>query len=215
MKFHVVTIFPELISSYMNESIMKRAQESKKITVEIYNPRNFADDKHSTVDDKVYGGGPGMVMKVEPVVAAATKAIGKKKKVKTIILSPGGTQFTNEYADNLLKEYEDVLLISGRYEGIDARVKEILKAEEVSVGPYTLTGGELPALIVMDTITRRIPGVLGKDESVEERRVASHDVYTRPEEFEHAGKTYKVPEVLLSGDHKEIENFRSQKQQKP
>lgn len=208
MKFHVVTIFPELIDSYMNESIMKRAKKKKQISVKTYNPRDFVTSKHKTVDDKAYGGGPGMVMKVEPVVKAVAKAVGKKKKIKTLILSPGGKQFTNTYADKLIKNYSDIVLISGRYEGIDSRVKKILKAEEVSAGPYVLTGGELPALIVMDTITRRLPGVLGKDESVEERRTASHDVYTRPEEFMYKGKKYKVPKVLLSGDHKEIEHFR-------
>lgn len=210
MHFHVVTLFPGLIDAYMNESIMKRARQRGKVRVSSYNPRDFAGDKHRTVDDKAYGGGPGMVMKVEPVLRAAVKAKGRKKNVKTLILSPNGKQFSNTYAETLTK-YKDLILVSGRYEGIDARVKKILKAEEVSVGPYTLTGGELPALTIIDAVTRRLPGVLGKDASVEERRTAAQDVYTRPEAFVYKGKTYRVPNVLLSGHHEKIDTFRSRR----
>ena len=214
MRFHVITIFPEIIDAYTNVSIMKRAQQKKKIDVHTYNPRDFTKDKHNTVDDKAYGGGPGMVMKAEPIISAVAKAQGRKKNIKVLLLSPGGKQFTNTYADKLIKDYTDVVLISGRYEGIDARVKKILKAEEISIGPYVLTGGELPALVVMDTVTRRISGVLGTDESVEERRAASHDVYTRPEVFVYKGKKYTVPKVLTSGDHSKIARFRSKKPRK-
>jgi len=151
-----------------------------------------------------------MVMRPEPILKAYEKAAKKikKSKSKIILFSPGGKQFTNDLAEKWSKEYEHLVLISGRYEGIDARVKKILKAEEVTIGPYVLTGGELPSLVVMDAVTRRLPGVLGNDISIEERRVASSEVYTRPEILKHKGKNYKVPKVLLSGDHKEIESWK-------
>lgn len=208
MTFHIITLFPNAFDSYINESIISRAVKNKKIKIKFYNPRDFTKDKYKRVDDKPYGGGPGMLLQAEPVLKAVKKAIGKKKKVKIIFLSPNGKQFNNAYAQKLSKTYKDIVIISGRYEGVDARVKKILKAESVTVGPYILTGGELPAMVILDTVARQIKGVLGNDESIEEKRTASNDVYTRPEVLKYKNKTYKVPKVLLSGDHKEIEKWR-------
>jgi tRNA (guanine37-N1)-methyltransferase len=210
MTFHIITIFPEMFRSYVDESILARAQKKKLINIKLYNPRDFTKDKHRSVDDKPYGGGPGMVMQAEPILRAVEKARGRKKNVKVIMFSPSGKQFTNVYAKTLSKKYKDVILIAGRYEGIDSRVKKALRAEEVSVGPYVLTGGEVPAMVVVDATARQIPGVLGHAESLEEKRVASSEMYTRPETIKHKGKNYKVPKVLLSGDHnhKKIEEWR-------
>ncbi len=152
-----------------------------------------------------------MVMRAEPVLKAIEKAISKikdKKKVKIINFSPSGKKFTTEYAKNSVKKYTDIILISGRYEGIDARVKKIFKAEDISVGDFVLTGGELPAMILIDCMSRQIKGVLGKFESLEEERVSSSEFYTRPEVLNYKGKNYKVPKVLLSGNHKLIEEWK-------
>ncbi|MEX0917134.1 MAG: tRNA (guanosine(37)-N1)-methyltransferase TrmD [Candidatus Paceibacterota bacterium] len=210
MHFHIITLFPEAFDSYFKASIIGRAIKEGNIKVSFYNPRDFSRDSHKRVDRKPYGGGPGMVMEAEPVLRAVEKAIGKKKGVKGLFFTPSGKQFSNTYADSLTK-YKHVVLLSGRYEGIDARVRKILKAEEISVGPYTLTGGELPAMAVVDAVARRIPGVLGDELSVEERRVAGKDVYTRPEVLTWKRKKYKVPEVLTSGHHKEIEKWKARK----
>jgi tRNA (guanine37-N1)-methyltransferase len=219
-KFHLITIFPEMFKSYLGESIIARALKTRKIGVKFYNPRSFTRDKHKKVDERPYGGGPGMVMTAEPILRAASAASRRKlsaskgqsfsaaSRLRVIILSPGGKLFTNEAAQKLAKSKQDLILIAGRYEGIDGRVKKILKAEEYSVGPYILTGGELPAMIMIDAITRQIPGVLGRNESVEERRVSSHEVYTRPEVLDWQGKKYKVPQILISGDHKKIDEWR-------
>jgi tRNA (guanine37-N1)-methyltransferase len=216
MNYHIVTLFPDSFSSYLNESIISRAIEDKKIKVSFYNPRDFSMDKWKRIDQKPYSGGPGMVVQALPVVKAIEKALSKIKKkknamTKIIFLSPGGKQFETKYAKNIAKKYTDIVLISGRYEGIDARVKKIFKVEDVSVGPFVLTGGELPAMIILDSTARQIPGVLGNFDSLEETRVASHDVYTRPEVFEYNGRKYKVPRVLLSGDHKKIEEWKRKK----
>lgn len=210
MHFHIITLFPGAFDSYLGESILKRAIEDKKIKVSLYNPRDFTKDKWKRVDRKPYAGGPGMVLEAESILKAVHKAVGKKdpRKVKKIFFAPLGTQFTNMYAEKVSKKYTDIVMICGRYEGVDARVRKILKAEEVTVGPYVLTGGELPAMIVIDAVSRRIPGVLRKIESLEENRVASSDVYTRPEVIVWKGKKYKVPKVLLSGNHAEIEKWK-------
>jgi tRNA (guanine37-N1)-methyltransferase len=207
--FHIITLFPNAFNSYLGESIIKRAIENKKIKVLFYNPRDFTKDKHARVDRKPYGGGPGMVLEAESVLKAVKKAIGRKdkKNIKIIFFDAGGKQFTNEYAEKT-KKYKHIIMICGRYEGIDARVKKILRAEPVSIGPYILTGGELPALVVLDVITRRIKGVLGNENSVEEKRVSTNEIYTRPEVILWKGKKYKVPKVLLSGNHKEIEKWK-------
>jgi len=209
--FHIITIFPHILDSYINESILKRAQKDKKIAFQFYDIREFTSDKHRRVDDKSYGGGPGMVMQAEPILKAVKKAVGKKKNVKVFILSPRGRQFTNTVAAKYAEKYKHIVLIAGRYEGIDARVKKILKAEELSIGPYTLSGGELPAAVVAEAIARHVPGVLGKEESVEESRAASAEVYTRPETITEKGEKHTVPKLLTSGDHKKIEEWRKGK----
>ncbi len=165
----------------------------------------------SKIDDRPYGGGPGMVMIADPIIRAWEKASKNLEKPKTIIFAPGGKKLTTEYAKTSAKKYTDLILICGRYEGIDARVKKITKAQELSVGDYVLTGGEIPAMIVIDTVSRQIPGVLGKIESLEESRVSSGEMYTRPEIYEHKGKRHKVPKVFLSGNHKDLEEYKKGK----
>lgn len=224
MQFHVITIFPEVCEAYTSASVLGRAQKTdkgkgakvtgKKIDVSYYNPRDYTSDKHKKVDERPYGGGPGMVMIAEPILKAWEKAVGKKTaalkkgKVKTLMMSPRGTMFTNELAKQWASGYEHIVLISGRYEGIDARVKEITDAEEVSVGDYILTGGELPALTIIDSVSRQIPGVLGTFESLEDERTTSGVTYTRPEVLTYKKKKYPVPEVLMNGNHADIEKWR-------
>ncbi len=217
MRFHIITIFPDIFSSYLNESIIGRAVENKFISVKFYNPRDFVKDKNKNgykpVDDKPYGGGPGMVMRAEPVIKTIEKVLSKTKgKTKIILFSPSGKKFETAYAKKLVKQkYTDIILISGRYEGIDARVKKIFKTEDISIGNYVLTGGELPAMVLIDCVSRQIPGVLGKYESLEEKRVSSSEVYTRPEKLVYKGKSYKVPKVLLSGHRAKIEEWKKRK----
>lgn len=208
MNFHIVTLFPDAFTSYLGESIVKRAIEDKKIWVSFYNPRDYTEDTHARVDRKPYGGGPGMVIQALPVAKAIEAAQKKAKgKAKIIFLSPRGKQFDTAVAKTFSKN-NDLILVSGRYEGIDARVKKIFKMQEVSVGPYVLTGGELPAMILIDSIARQVKGVLGDFNSLEETRVASDDVYTRPDAFVYKKKTYKVPKLLLSGHHAKIEEWK-------
>lgn len=209
--FHLLTIFPEIFDSYLNESILKRAQEKKLVKFKIVNIRDFSLDRHHRTDFKPYGGGPGLVMFAEPILRAVDKIKKKSSKTKVFLMSPGGKQFSNSLAINWSKKYTDIILICGRYEGIDVRVKKILRAEEISVGPFVLTGGELPAMVIVDSISRQIKGVLGNELSPEEKRVSSHDVYTRPEVLEWKGKKYKVPKILLSGNHKDIEEWKLNK----
>lgn len=218
MRFHVVTIFPGMLDSYFSESIISRAIKSKLLEVHTYALREFTKDKHRRVDGKPYGGGPGMVMWVDPIVRAVDsiqkKAKKKNTKMKVVIFSPGGKQFTSALAKQSSEKYTDIIFICGRYEGIDERVKKILKAELWSVGPYVLTGGELPAMIAIDAISRHIKGVLHSEDSLEGNRIASHEVYGRPEVYEYKSKKYRVPKVLLSGNHKLIEEHRSKKENK-
>lgn len=213
MHFHIITLFPKAFDSYLGESILKRAIEDKKLKVSFYNPRDFADNKWARIDRPPYAGGPGMVIQAEPVIKAIKSAIKKikNKKYKIIFLSPSGKQFTNEYAKKTAKTYKDIIIISGRYEGIDARVKKVFKTEDISVGPFVLTGGELPAMLMIDVISRQVEGILGNLDSLEESRTASPDVYTRPEVFVYKGKKYSVPKVLLSGNHAKIEEWRRKK----
>ena len=213
IRYHILTIFPDIFDSYLNESILKRARENKKIKIEVYDIRKNSKDKHKKVDDKPYGGGPGMVMTVQPILSTVLKIqqkINRRKDTKTkiIVFVPEQTTFNTAYAKNLVKEYTDIILICGRYEGVDRRVTDILKAEEVSVGDFVLTGGELAAMIVLDSSARQIEGVLGRFESLEESRVSSHKVYTRPPEIKHKDSVYKVPEVLINGNHKEIDKWK-------
>ncbi len=202
-----------MINSYIGESILKRAGEKKLVSFEVKNIRDYTTDKHGKVDERPYGGGPGMVMTPEPILRAFGKLKLKKGgKVKVIQLSPSGKLFDNATAKKMAKMYTDIVFVCGRYEGVDDRVRKILKADEYSIGPYTLTGGELPALAMTDAIARQIPGVLGKGESVEENRIASPRVYTRPETLVYKGKKHKVPAVLLGGDHKKIDEWRKGQQ---
>ncbi len=217
IRFHIVTLFPDVVRTYCEASILGRAEEAGHIAVTYTDPREHVQNKWGKVDDRPYAGGPGMVMTADPLVRALdkiAKGIARRKlsKTKVIIFSPSGKQFTNVYAKALVTKYTDIILIAGRYEGIDARVKKIFKAEDVSVGPFVLTGGEVPAMIVVDACSRQIEGVLGKHESLEEERTASPEVYTRPEVYEWKGKKYRVPKVLLGGDHKKIEEWRKSKQ---
>jgi tRNA (guanine37-N1)-methyltransferase len=207
MNFHIITLFPDSFSSYLEASILKRAISNKKIKVFFYNPIDFLKTKER-VDDKPYGGGPGMVMRAEPVAKAISKAIGKKTDYKIVFFTPSGNQFTNTKAKQYVKQTKNIIFVCGRYEGIDARVLDIFPCEKVSIGDYVLTGGELPAMIMIDAISRNIEGVLGDLDSVEENRISSPLVYTRPETLKYKGKKYTVPEVLLSGHHKEIDKWR-------
>lgn len=220
MNYHIVSLFPQSLDSYLNESILKRAQEDKLISIKFYNPRDYTEGNSYSerrVDDKPYGGGPGMVIEALPVIKAiedATKEIKDRKKVKIVWFTPSGKQFDTKLAKQYSKKYTDIIFICGRYEGVDARVKKVFKVEEISVGPFVLTGGEIPALILIDTISRQIKGVLGDHSSLEESRIASPDVYTRPEILEFNGKKLKVPKVLLSGNHKKIDEWRESKNKK-
>ncbi|MFT5849252.1 MAG: tRNA (guanine37-N1)-methyltransferase [Patiriisocius sp.] len=228
MNFHVITLFPEVCRAYTDASILGRAQKTdkgkgskfrgKKISVNYYDPRDYANNKNNKVDDKPYGGGPGMVMRAEPVLKAWDKAVGRKKdqkKVKTLIMSPRGKMFDQKMAKDLAKKYDHVVLISGRYEGIDYRVNKALKVQEVSVGEYVLTGGELPALTIIDAVARQVPGVLGTFESLEDDRSdggpASAEFYTRPAEITYKKKKLAVPPVFLGGNHAEIVKYRAEK----
>jgi len=208
--FDVITLFPETIEAYTSASILGRAQKAKLLKIKAHQLRDASKHKWKQVDFRPYGGGPGMVLEAESIVKSVEKARKKNKKVKVIVTSAGGKPLTNVYARSLTK-FDQVIIVCGRYEGIDARAIKILKADEVSVGPYVLTGGEVPALAIIDATARHIKGVLGKFDSLEEGRVASHDVYTRPEVFECKGKKYRVPKVLLSGNHKLIDEYRSKR----
>ena len=218
--FHVVTLFPEAFKSYLGSSIIGRAIREKHTAVKFYNPRDFTNDKWRRVDQRPYGGGPGMVLEAEPFLKAVGKALGSKKGV-VYFFDRSGKQFTNADARLLAnpkkrgRALRDIVLIAGHYEGVDARVQKILKAKKISVGSYTLTGGELPAMAVIDAVSRQIKGVLGTFESVEEERVSSSEVYTRPEVFIWHGKKYRVPKVLLSGHHAKIDNWKQRKGLKP
>ena len=201
---------------------------AKLIKIQTYSLREYTFDKHRRVDGKPYGGGPGMVMWVEPIVNCVEKIkkqIKKKNlksKIKTVLFTPGKVEFTNIIAKGTAKKYTDIIFVCGRYEGVDARVVDILKADQWSVGPYVLTGGELPAMVCVDAISRQISGVLNDEESIEENRISSHNVYGRPEVYEYKKtsvkkdgtkktiiKKYSVPKVLLSGNHKLIENWKN------
>ncbi len=230
MNFHIVTIFPEMFDSYLKESIIGRAIKDKKIKIKFYNPMDFCEPK-KRVDARPYGGGPGMVLRPELFLKAFSKinlrySVDAKKKVKIILFSTSGKKFNTAYAKKSAKHYTDIIMISGRYEGIDARVQKVLRAmgyvvDELSIGDYVLTGGELPAMVLIDSISRQIPGVLGKYESLEEERISSSEVYTRPEVFKYPppgrgkkSKIYKVPKVLLSGHHKKIDEWKKKKNNK-
>ncbi len=219
--FHIITIFPKIFDSYFEEGVLRRAKKAGKIEIKIHNLRDFTNDKHSTVDDTSYGGGPGMVLKVEPIFEAVKKIkldIKEKNedsKIKTVLFSAKGKEFDQKKAENLAENFSDIIMICGRYEGVDERVAENVVDEEISIGKYILTGGEIPAMVLVDSVSRLIPEVLGNAESLKSESHASkgeldYPVYTKPEEF----KSWKVPEVLLSGDHGKIEEWRDENRKK-
>lgn len=206
MIFDVMTLFPEMIEQACNYSILKRALENDIITVKTTNPRDFTLDKHKKVDDTPYGGGAGMVLMPQPYVDAYN-SIEKLEKSVTIMLSPQGEPLTDGIV-NELAEYEQIVMLCGHYEGFDERIREIIKPREISIGDFVLTGGELPALCVIDAVSRKIEGTLGKIESANDDSFADglleYPQYTKPREF----MGLKVPEVLLNGNHKDIAEFR-------
>lgn len=235
IRFDILTIFPHIFNSYIHESILGRAQDAGFVKINSIDLREYTKDKHHTTDDKPYSGGPGMVMKVEPIYEAVVensmfkiqttkKGLKHAKSQRIILLSAKGEQFTQQKAQEL-KKYKQIILIAGRYEGVDERVAEFIADEELSVGPYVLSGGELPSLIIVEAVARLIPGVLGNQESLVgesfsdivpnryKLKTQSFPVYTRPEIFSpKRGIEWKVPKVLLSGDPKKIEEWRREQQ---
>ena len=216
MIFNILTIFPQMFNSYFNESIIKRAQEKKIIKINFLNIRDFAFDKHKKVDDTPYGGGVGMLMKIEPIYLAlkAFKLKRKTPKQKIILLCPKGKKFNQRIAERLSK-LDKITFICGRYEGIDERVNQLID-EKISIGDYILTGGEVPVMVIIDAITRLLPGVLGKDasskmETFSKKYFLEYPQYTRPEIFEMNNKKTRVPKILLSGNHKKIKEWQEKK----
>jgi tRNA (guanine37-N1)-methyltransferase len=205
MKIDVLTLFPAMFAGPLDESIVKRAREAKLLDLKIHNLRDWTHDRHKTVDDKPFGGGPGMLLKVEPLFEAIESL--QREKTKVILLSPSGRKLTQEIAREL-SQSEDLLLVCGSYEGFDERVREALADDELSIGDYVLTNGALPAMVVIDAVARLLPGVLGDDESSCDESFSAglleYPQYTRPAEF----RGMKVPEVLLSGNHAGIEKWR-------
>jgi len=211
LKFDIVTIFPKIFDSYLKESLIGKAQKKRLISIKIHNLRNFTKDKHKSVDERPFGGGLGMVMKVEPIFKAVKK-IKKPKKSKVILFTPRGKKFNQKIAYQLSK-LNQVIMICGRYEGVDERVAKHVADMELSIGDFDLMGGELPAIIVTETVTRLIPGAIGKPSLLKERITKEkgfieYPQYTRPEIF----KNWPVPKVLISGNHKEIEKWRKKHQ---
>ena len=216
MQFDVFTILPEVFPTYLDTSILKKARERGLIDVRAHNIRDYTQDKHHTTDDTPYGGGGGMVMKPEPIFAAVETVLGRNplhpspeaaSNIPIILLTPQGRVFTQKVAEELL-HHEHIALLCGRYEGIDERIREYLVTDEISVGDYVLTGGELPALILIDAVARLLPGVLGDPTGAEDDSHAmgllEYPHYTKPSEF----RGWKVPDILLSGDHGKIEKWR-------
>lgn len=210
-RFDVLTIFPHFFDSYLSESLVEKALARGLFQAQVHDLRKWSHDKHKAVDDLPYGGGPGMIFRPEPLTEAIQEIKQNHKKSKVIYLSCQGTLFNQKKAKSLAHDCEEILLVCGRYEGIDYRVIESLVDEEISVGDYVLAGGEVPALVVMDAIIRLIPGVIGKPESLDEESIEwgllEYPHYTRPETFQ--GKS--VPPVLLSGNHAEIKRWRLKK----
>lgn len=231
LQFHLLTIFPDIFDSYFQESIVKRAQEKKKIKITVHNIRDYSKNKRKIVDDRPYGGGPGMVLKIEPVFESLKKVVGKKKlfsrfhknqktskgDTRIILTDPDGRMF-DQSAVKRLSSYKRVVILCGHYEGIDSRVEKLVD-EKISIGNYVITGGELAAMVIVDSVSRLIPGVLGNPESLAdihhyryeagEKSHFDYPHYTRPEVFSPDGKLkWKVPSVLLSGDHRKIEEWR-------
>ncbi len=208
LRFDVITIFPNVFSAIFNESIVKRAQEKKKVEIRVHDLRDFTLDKHRKVDDRPFGGGPGMVLSAQPFFDAI-KRIKGRRKAHVIYMDPGGKPFAQAQAKQLTK-HKNLIIICGHYEGIDERVRECLVDESISIGDYVLTGGEIPAMVVVDAVTRLIPGVLGKEESLVresfEHNLLEAPTYTRPANF----RGLKVPDVLLSGNHLAIQKWQNE-----
>jgi tRNA (guanine37-N1)-methyltransferase len=209
MRVDIITIFPEMITPVVNASILKRAQENQRLDIRVHDLRDYTEDKHRKVDDRPFGGGPGMVMMPQPFFDAVKKIKGRRK-VKVIMTCATGKQLSPKMAKNLAKN-KNLIIICGHYEGIDERVRESLVDESISIGDYVLTGGELAALVILDCTARFIPGVLGKEESLQcesfEGGLLEYPQYTRPANF----RGISVPDVLLSGNHKTIEAWRKAK----
>jgi tRNA (guanine37-N1)-methyltransferase len=207
MKIDVLTLFPAMFAGPLDESIVKRARESGLLDVRIHNLRDYAHDRHKTVDDRPFGGGPGMLLKPEPIFEAVEAL--RREKTRVILLCPSGRPFNQAVARELAL-LDDLLLVTGHYEGFDERIREQLADDELSIGDYVLTNGALPAMVIVDAVTRLLPGVLGDDESSKDesfsRGLLEYPQYTRPAEF----RDMKVPDVLLSGNHAEIARWRSE-----
>lgn len=210
MRFDVLTLFPEVIGHYCSVSIMKRAMENSVFTLNVINPRDYTLDKHRKVDDTPYGGGAGMVLMPQPYVDAY-EAVEKIENSVTVMLSPQGEPLNENLVLNLAK-YDQIIMLCGHYEGFDERIREIIKPKEISIGDFVLTGGELPALCLIDAVSRKLDGTLGKTESAEEDSFSNglleYPHYTKPRNY----RGYEVPEVLLNGNHKDINEFRHKKQ---
>ena len=210
MRFDVITLFPDMILDYCSQSIIGRAIESRIIYINTVNPRDYTEDKHKKVDDTPYGGGAGMVLMAQPYVDAY-ESVPKFEKTKIIMLSPQG-QPLNDKKVNELAQYEQLILLCGHYEGFDERIRDIIQPEEISIGDFVLTGGELPALCLIDSVSRKVDGTLGKIESAEDDSFSNglleYPHYTRPREY----RGFNVPEVLLNGNHAEIEKYRYEQQ---
>ena len=206
LRFDIITIFPKVFDPILNESIVKRAQTKKTVAIRVHDLRDYTADKHRKVDDRPFGGGPGMVMTPQPLFDAIKKIKGRRR-AKIILTCAGGKKFDQSTAKRLSK-LKDIILICGHYEGIDERVRQELVDESISIGDYVLTGGEIPAMVIVDALTRLIPGALGKEESLVnesyENNLLEYPHYTRPANF----RGIKVPNVLLSGNHKDIETWR-------
>lgn len=210
MRFDVITLFPEMIIDYCSQSIIKRAIETSVIYLNTVNPRDYTEDKHKKVDDTPYGGGAGMVLMAQPYVDAY-ESIEKMDNSKTIMLTPQGAPLNEEKVMEL-SQFNQIIMLCGHYEGFDERIRDIIQPEEISLGDFVLTGGELPALCVIDSVSRKIDGTLGRIESAEEDSFANglleYPHYTKPREY----RGLKVPDVLLNGNHAEIEKFRKEQQ---
>ena len=205
MKIDVLTLFPAMFAGPLDESIVKRARETGRLDLKIHNLRDWAHDRHKTVDDRPFGGGPGMLLKVQPLFEAVESL--RREKTRVILLSPSGRKFDQSIARELAR-LDDLLLVCGSYEGFDERVREALAHDELSIGDYVLTNGALPAMVVIDAVARLLPGVLGDDQSAHDESFSQglleYPQYTRPAEF----RGMKVPDVLVSGNHAEIEKWR-------
>ncbi|NLY80298.1 MAG: tRNA (guanosine(37)-N1)-methyltransferase TrmD [Lysinibacillus sp.] len=206
MNIHVLSLFPEMFTGVFGSSILKKAQEKGLVNLQVSNIRDFSDNKHKQVDDYPYGGGAGMVLKPEPVFQAV-ETITEGRKPRILLMCPQGERFTQKKAEELSKE-EELVFLCGHYEGYDERIREYLVTDEISIGDFVLTGGEIPAMAVIDAVVRLIPGVLGQEDSHIHDSFSTglleHPHYTRPQDF----RGMKVPDVLLSGNHKKIEEWR-------